>query len=184
MESPSVLQIILAFLTLVTSLSVIIGKNPVVSAIMLMATLFLTGAMYFGLGHFFLGAVQILIYAGAISVLFVFIVMLLDMKPMFLNIPGRAVSVVGAWIAALTVGAGLFLASLATFTQNGVQALGESTAADSTAPATISLHFLSQYQIPFQVAGLLILGAVMGAIVLGKPKNFLSDKNTNGEINL
>ena len=66
-ETPSTLQIILGFLTLVTAISVVIGKNPVVSAIMLMSTLFLTGGLYFGLGYFFLGAVQILIYAGAIS---------------------------------------------------------------------------------------------------------------------
>jgi NADH-quinone oxidoreductase subunit J len=181
-ESPTTLQIILGFLTLVTAISVVIGKNPVVCAIMLMATLFLTGGLYFGMGYFFLGAVQILIYAGAISVLFVFIVMLLDMKPMFLAIPGRAVTTLGAASAAVLVAAGLFLGSLGTFSQTGSIQNLESQIVGAAKPSVISLHFLSQYQIPFQVAGLLILGAVMGAIVLGKPKNLfanpdLGDKN-------
>jgi len=180
-ESPSILQIVLGFLTLVTAISVVIGKNPVVSAIMLMSTLFLTGGLYFGLGYFFLGAVQILIYAGAISVLFVFIVMLLDLKPMFLSIPGRAVTAAGAVVASGLVGVGLFLGSLGTFSQNGTSLNTETNALNATKATVISLHFLSQYQIPFQAAGLLILGAVMGAIVLGKPKNLFSNPDPEGE---
>jgi NADH-quinone oxidoreductase subunit J len=170
MDHPSATQIVLAFLTLVTAVSVVLGKNPVVSAIMLMATLFLTGGIYFGMGHFFLGAVQILIYAGAISVLFVFIVMLLDLKPLLLTIPGRSISVVGGLAAAFVVGAVLFLGSFATFSQSQNSRVAEMNLVDPTSPKVISIHFLSLYQIPFQVAGLLILGAVMGAIVLGKPK--------------
>src|SRR3954471_18922035 len=110
MESPNLLQFVFGTLTLVTGLMVIFSRNPVVSAIMLMGTLFFTGGLYFGMGLYFIGAVQILIYAGAISVLFVFIVMLLDLRPAVLKIPGRKIVGGVAAVAGLAMLAAFFLA--------------------------------------------------------------------------
>jgi NADH-quinone oxidoreductase subunit J len=171
MESISIVQIVLAALTIVTAVSTISARNPVVSAIMLMSTLFLTGGLYLGLGAFFIGAIQILIYAGAIAVLFVFIVMLLDLKPFLVRIPGR-----NAIAAFAIIAAGLFLAALTFLViQNSALQGAHGEQAHEIAsmvanPRTISLQFLSKYMIPYQVAGLLILGAVMGVVVLGRPK--------------
>jgi NADH-quinone oxidoreductase subunit J len=170
--SPNVVQIVLGFLTLVTALSVVLSKNPVVSAVNLMATLFLTGALYIGLGHFFMGAIQILIYAGAIAVLFVFIVMLLDLKPLSLTLPGRAVSIAGGVFVSLFLGLGLSVAAFRSSFGNQGAAEVESLASIAS-PSVISLQFLSKYHLPFQVAGLLIFATVMGVVVLGKPKKQL-----------
>lgn len=167
---PSILQAALGLLTLVSAIFVVISKNPVVSAVNLMATLFLTGALYLGLGHFFIGAVQILIYAGAIAVLFVFIVMLLDLKPFALALPGRAVSFVSGVVVAVLLAAGLTAVAFRSSLDADTLVASENTLASYTDPVVVSLQFLSKYQLPFQMAGLLIFATVMGVVVLGKPK--------------
>lgn len=171
MDHPTLLPLILGLLTAVCALSVVCVRNPVVSAMMLMATLFLTGGLYFGMGSYFIGAIQILVYAGAIAVLFVFIIMLLDLKPAILKIPGRGI------IALLAAGAGLLMLSalvLAVLPGSPLTGgTGETAAAgamDAASPVTISLQLLSTYMLPFQVTGFLILAAIMGAVVLGRNK--------------
>ena len=165
---PTWLQIILGTLILMTSIYLIIARNPVVSAIMLMCTLFLTGAMYFSMGFYFIGAVQILIYAGAISVLFIFIVMLLDMKPSFVTIPGRNVTLGLAIAAALLLLIAILPAVVPVLSGTaGTQGVHEQAVGAASARA-IALLFLSKYMIPFQATGLLILAAVMGVAVLGR----------------
>ena len=67
MSEPSILQYLLGTLTLASALICIFGKNPVMSAMSLMATLFCTGLLYFTMTSYFIGTVQILIYAGAIA---------------------------------------------------------------------------------------------------------------------
>ena len=168
---PSMLQIIFGLITVASALLVVMGKNPVVSAMALMATLFSTAVLYFGLGFYFIGVAQILIYAGAIAVLFVFVVMLLDMKPFKLTIPGRVpVFLLGVFAAALLL-AGLLISVVPGV---GVEAGHSEHAAEelmrTVDPKSISLHFLSKYMIPFQLTGLLILAAIMGVILLGRPK--------------
>ncbi|MBS1983037.1 MAG: NADH-quinone oxidoreductase subunit J [Bdellovibrionales bacterium] len=160
----STFQIVLGLLTLCAALNVVMAKNPIVSAMSLMATLFTTGALYFGLGQFFIGAVQILIYAGAISVLFVFIVMLLDLRPSRVRIPGSL-----AKGALLSVG-GLVLAMglLIPYLRSPVAAMLE-TAGQSAGATEISVRLLTKYMIPFQVTGLLIFAAVIGVIFVGRP---------------
>ena len=171
MENISVLQLIFGALTVVTALSVVLLNNPVVSAVMLMATLFLTGGLYFGLGYYFIGAVQILIYAGAISVLFVFIVMLLDLKPFFLQIPGRKATAVLAMIAGAVMLGALALTVIPGSAQSsGSSELAVAQGLFASQPKTIALQFLSKYMLPYQVTGLLILASVMGVVVLGRPR--------------
>jgi NADH-quinone oxidoreductase subunit J len=164
LSSPSILQIILGTLTLIAALNVVLAKNPVVSAMSLMATLFLTGALYFGLGHYFIGAAQILIYAGAISVLFVFIIMLLDLKPSKVRIPGTAAKAMLAGVGGVILLAGLLVPVLMS---NGTFGASEGIAGSDSAEA-ISLRFVSKYMLPFQLTGLLIFAAVMGAIIIAR----------------
>jgi NADH-quinone oxidoreductase subunit J len=169
MDSPSWIQLLLGALTLVAALMVVSSKNAVVAAVSLMACLFFTGALYFGLGAWFLGAVQILVYAGAISVLFVFVVMLLDMKPVPVRIPGRKPTL---WLAALASGLFFVLAAWKLFPAFGGFVRGSASLNIGAAsdPVTLSGYILSNQHLAFQMAGLLILATVMGVVVLGKPR--------------
>lgn len=174
MESlqPNIFHWIFGVLTLASGLMVILSRNPVVSAMSLMATLFLTGTLFFGMGFYFVGAAQILIYAGAISVLFVFIVMLLDMKPTFVKIPGRTVGVGLGALAAVLLSAALFLSIVKGTGQDASQDSGAVVEASLShlEAKSIALQLLSKFMIPFQLTGILILGAIMGVIILGRPK--------------
>jgi NADH-quinone oxidoreductase subunit J len=165
--------VILGVLTLAAAIGVVVSRNAVVSAMCLMATLFLTGALYFGLGSFFIGAAQILIYAGAISVLFVFVVMLLDLKPLRVLIPGRP-----AWIGVSATLVGLFLLALAWILLPGTaDGPVDSLLLEATPPLgalEISAQLISRYHLAFQLAGLLILATVLGVVVLGRPKRDVS----------
>jgi len=163
MEAPSILQWVLVTLTTATALVVVMVRNPVVAAMSLMATLFLTGALYFGLGSFFIGAVQILIYAGAISVLFVFVVMLLDLRPFPVKVPGTGLRTILAVVAAVVT-----LLSLANAILPGLLSPSHPEI-EAAAAKSIALRFLSKYMFPFQVTGLLLLSAVVGVVVLARP---------------
>ena len=169
MEEVSFLQYALGFLALLTSLFVVLGKNPVVSAVALMGTLFTTAGLYFSLDAHFIGAVQILIYAGAISVLFVFIVMLLDLRSPNVTIPGRQ------WIYYSVGGVTVlfFLSSVILLKGQGSMknpfsktwAVMHEQAASAKA---ISLHLLSEHMLAFQLTGFLLLAAIVGVILIGK----------------
>jgi NADH-quinone oxidoreductase subunit J len=167
--SLTVFPFVVGVLTLIFSLLVVISKNAVISAISLMMTLLLTGVLYFGMNAYFIGAVQILIYAGAIAVLFVFIQMLLDMKPSRIQIPGRKM----VQILGIVAGLGFFAFALIGVVPGFFELGGHSTEAlaqleVSQSAVAISETFLTKYMVPFQMTGILILAAILGAVVLGK----------------
>lgn len=165
-QAPGLFVWAASFIAVLLSMIVLVNKNPVVSAIALMGTLFSSAAIYFAIGNYFMGSVQILVYAGAIAVLFVFIVMLLDLRPSLLRfVPGRKVYIITAAAAGVLLGVFL-LASLA-----GHKAYGNSAGIDPNFRLTaqqISEYFVSKYQMAFQAAGLIIFGAILGAIVLAR----------------
>jgi NADH-quinone oxidoreductase subunit J len=163
METPSIVQWALVAFTGLMAILVVAVRSPVVAAMCLMGTLFGTGALYFGLGFFFVGAVQILVYAGAISVLFVFVVMLLDLKPFPVRIPGSVVTKGFALVA----GGALLVAMSTSVLPSLVTAAAD--ASEAASAKSIALRFLSKYMLPFQVTGLLLLAAVVGVVVLGRP---------------
>lgn len=162
-ESVTLFQLIVGVLAFVSAAMVVFHRNPVVCAMSLMSALFLTGGLYLSLGATFLGAAQILIYAGAIAVLIVFIVMLLDQKATRIVIPGRKAAM--AWGAGA---AGAFAVAFFSFLKNTQVTMNESTTwVDAQ---QISFTFLTKYMLAFQMTGFLILAAVMGVVILGKPR--------------
>jgi NADH-quinone oxidoreductase subunit J len=166
METPGLLVWLASFCAILLSFVVLLSANPVVSAVALMGTLFSTAGLYFLIGNYFMGSVQILVYAGAIAVLFVFIVMLLDLRPSLLRfIPGRKVYIVA------TTGAGMLLAFFLMNAVAGQQQFANSAGINPNFQLTakqISEFFISKYQVAFQAAGLLIFGAILGAIVFAR----------------
>src|SRR5471032_2079477 len=71
---------IFSILMILAGLSVVLNRNPVASALSLVLTIVFLAGLFFLLHAYFLGAVQILVYAGAVMVLFLFIIMLLDLR--------------------------------------------------------------------------------------------------------
>ena len=146
-------------------------KNPIGSALWLVVTLFALAAMYVLLDAQFIAALQVLVYAGAIMVLFLFVIMLLNLgHPGPTDIKGP----VGIGIAALL--GGTLLLQLRVL---GQAAPPEAIQLPAGAMATLQQQgmvsavagpLFDAYLIPFEITSLLLLAAIVGAVVLAKRK--------------
>ena len=156
---------ILAALCVSCALCVVWQKNPVISAVFLVGSFLALAGLYLNLGAPFLAAIQVIIYAGAIMVLFVFVMMLLDLhhpldlyfrftKPKFPKLLALALF---SW----------FLCTLILATAFPL-ALPESAQGFSV-PQIATLLF-SKYAFPFELTSLLLLVAMVGGVVLAKAK--------------
>lgn len=140
-------------------------RSPVSSAMCLVMTFVALAALFITLDAFFIGIVQILVYAGAVMVLFLFIIMLLDLKTEIrrkLNLP--------AWIGGgLVLGGFVALLAkvvLATPSFERVKpALSDPEASDV---AAVGMTLFTHFNLPFQIIGVLLLAATIGCVVLSK----------------
>jgi len=146
-------------------------RNPIGSALWLVVTLFALAAMYVLLDAQFIAALQVLVYAGAIMVLFLFVIMLLNLgRPGPSDIKGP----VGVGIAALL--AGTLLLQLRVLGQaappDAIQlpAGTMATLQQQGMVAAVAGPLFDAYLIPFEITSLLLLAAIVGAVVLAKRK--------------
>jgi len=155
---------IFAFLTLAFGFLVIANPfslNPVTSAMFLVLTIVALAGLFVLLHAFFLAAVQVLVYAGAVMVLFLFVIMLLNLKAEERR-RLRALAVAGGMLSAGAILV-LFLRSLA-LTPAGA---GETGGLDGgTAPLGRLLY--TQYLLPFEIVSLILLVAMVGVVLLSK----------------
>lgn len=156
---------IFAGLAVVASLVVVAHKSPIYATLSLVVTLFSVAVLFVLLGAPFLGVLQILVYAGAIVVLFLFVIMLLNVgreEAGYSAMAGR-----GQRIFAFAGGvllAGLLIVLL--ITRSPVEA-GPLTK-DFVALRTLARTLFSAYLLPFEIVGLLLLIAVVGATVAAR----------------
>ncbi len=155
---------IFAALMLGFGAAVILNRNPVASALSLVMSFLGLAALYITLNAYFIGVVQVLVYAGAVMVLFLFIIMLLDLKAekrRKLNFP--------ALIGGITI-AIIFISQLsAVLTQlpGGQRQLPPLTEKLDDV-RSIGFMLFSDYNLPFQIIGVLVLVASVGVVVLSK----------------
>jgi len=165
MALPDILFYFFAALTLLCALLVVanpFSRSPVVSAMFLVLTVVSLAGLFVLLHAFFLAAVQILVYAGAVMVLFLFVIMLLDLK----EEGRRRINAFGIIAGLLTVGSvGLVLLSAVGQSRPGSQ-LGQPTL--EGLPAPLGKLLFTNYLLPFEILSLLLLVAMVGAIVLTK----------------
>jgi len=169
---PAFLFYFFSLLTILAALFVVINRDAVNSAMCMVVALAGVGALFFLLGAAFLGALQIIVYAGAVMVLFLFIIMLLDTSARHrLGISEINFVVVAGTLVAL-IGAALWLAHQypAVGDPPVVEAMPTDQApmAYATASKAFGYGLLTRYMLPFQVAGFLLLIAMVGVIVLSK----------------
>jgi len=149
---------------------VVLARNPIHSALALVACFVQIAALFILLGSPFLAVIQIFVYVGAVMVLFLFVIMMLDVrkeaKTRFLH--------KGAWISFIVV---LVLAAEMVFLLTRSAILSTISAPDNSVPPSIeslSLTLFSDYLLPFEVASIILLVALIGAVVLAK-----TEKNNN-----
>ncbi|MGB2628927.1 MAG: NADH-quinone oxidoreductase subunit J [Candidatus Acidiferrum sp.] len=163
MSAPIVIFFLLAALAVVGAVSLILQRHPIHSALSLIVVMVALAGLYLLLGSEFVAAVQIIVYGGAIMVLFIFVIMLLndgeeertDFSKLatFGGIP-LAVAIAGFIAAAILHSSG----DLPTATANG----------SLTSTKSLSMLIFTDFVYPFELTSFLILIAILGAIVLAQ----------------
>ncbi len=153
------------------ALGMIFRRNPVHCALHLVGVLLALSGMFVLLNAPFIAAVQILVYAGAIMVLFLFVLMLLNIKGETpLLTPGAAKGF--GFFFALIAFVELLWIVLSRGTDEGPAAAARPLPAGFGSPAEIGRVLYSTWLFPFEVTSILLLVAVVGAVVLAKRKFF------------
>ncbi|MBI4929646.1 MAG: NADH-quinone oxidoreductase subunit J [Bacteroidetes bacterium] len=153
----------LSFLAILCGLMVILEKNPIHSVLYLVITFFAIAGHYILLNAQFLAAVHIIVYAGAIMVLFLFVIMLLNLNKEAEPHKSNLVKF------AAVISAGLLLIVLVAALR-GTTALPAPVTTDAEMGLVKNLGkvLFNQFLLPFETASLLFLAAMVGAVMLGK----------------
>lgn len=163
---------IFAIFTVACALGVVFNRNAIASSLCLLLTLIGVAGIFVLLGAYLLAVVMVLVYAGAVVALFLFIVMLLDMQG------GDRKSFSKLSIIAGLVSAGLLVVGLVSFTTLGAQVTPELSAgavASGSALKAYGEQLFTTYLLPVQIVGFLLLIAMLGVIVLSKKHQGLED---------
>ena len=161
-----VLFLILATVAVISALGMLLSRNAVYSALFLVLNFATVAVFYLLLGAPFIAITQVTVYAGAIMVLFLFVIMLLGADPL----PEGKVLPWQKWLA---TGLAVVLAVEGIFLISTQKAAGLITSApvESTgSPKAIGELLFSGYLLPFEVTSILLLVAMVGAIVLTNKK--------------
>ena len=162
---PASLFWIFSALMLVFGAAVVLNRNPVASALSLVVSFLGLSALFMSLDAYFIGIIQVLVYAGAVMVLFLFIIMLLDLRAEERR-KIKTVTVVGGAAVALALFAQICLV------------VGQLRGAHETFPPlasppvddvrAVGFRLFDNYNLPFQIIAVLVLVATIGVIVLSK----------------
>ncbi len=153
---------IFSALTLLCGGLVILNRNPVTSAMCLVLCMSSLAGLFVLLHAFFLAAVQILVYAGAVMVLFLFVIMLLDLK----EETGRRIKLFRGALGLIAVVAVAAIILDIIWTSNPGAHLAAPTLVGGT--AQLGHLLFSQFLLPFEILSLLLLVAMVGVILLSK----------------
>jgi NADH-quinone oxidoreductase subunit J len=162
---PPFLFWIFALLMLIFGVAVVVNRNPVASALSLVVSFLGLAALFMSLDAYFIGIIQVLVYAGAVMVLFLFIIMLLDLRAE----ERRQIS----WLAstgAVAVALALFLQIFYVVSHFKPAAQPFPHLARSTTDDVRNIGSLlfGNYNLPFQIIGVLVLVATIGVVLLSR----------------
>ncbi len=157
--------LILGVLGIGSAVSVVLMKNPIASAMALVIHFVALAGLYLSLNALFMAAIQVLVYAGAIMVLVVFVIMLLNLgteQKLRDNLFSR--QTLGIFLTLIFGGGILFLISR-TLLDNPTARSGM---VDTGSVQAIGTALFTDYVYPFEMVSLILLAAVVGAVVLAK----------------
>ncbi len=168
MDGQMLIFLALGLVALASSVMMVTRRNPVHAALYLIVTFFAVAAIYVLLHAEFLGAVQLLVYAGGIMVLFLFVILLVERPGTGAPPRPRRVHVAASALMNALV-AGL----LAWYFLAGAPARASDAAAlakNGGNLETVAVVMFRHYLFPFEAVSILLLVAMVGAIVLARPK--------------
>ncbi len=156
----------IAFLTIISALFVVLNRNPVYSALMLVFCFFSLAALYVLLEAYFVAVLEIIVYAGAIMVLFLFVIMLINV--------GKEIAATSIIVKAkvlpfvLVVLFSLNIILLILWRNEGLHQSNTISSVGSI--IAIGQALFTKYLLPFEIASLLLLVALIGTVYLAKKR--------------
>jgi NADH-quinone oxidoreductase subunit J len=154
---------VLALLVVASALVVITHRNPVTSAVALAFNLVAIAGLYMVLDAQFIGLLQVIVYAGAIMVLILFVIMLLNLREEAKSHPAgtfqRVLAPLVSLMFAVVIGRALWMSAPSSFPQ---KAEGFGTA------AMLGRELFTRFYYPFEAISLLLIVAMIGAVLLAK----------------
>ena len=156
---------ILAAVAIAGALMVVTRKNAVRSAVYLIVTMCAIAGLFVQLGSVFIAALQIIVYAGAIMVLFLFVIMMLNLKRDEFGFDSRIFQRTFAFILSV-----LFLIQIASIAAKFPYRAAQPVDTSVGDIASISKKLFYDYLYPFEIVGVLLLAAIIGAVVIARKK--------------
>jgi len=167
-----ILFVLFAAICIIGAVNLLIQRHPISSALSLVVVMASLAVEYLLLGAEFVAAVQVIVYAGAVMVLFVFVIMLLN--------AGEEERSKGSHVALIIGVPGILAGGLLTAWVLLKQNSGISIGALHGTPKVIGGLLFHDFLLPFEVTSILILIAIMGAVVLaGRPETQASSRKGN-----
>jgi NADH-quinone oxidoreductase subunit J len=171
----------LAAIAVVAALFVVNVKSPVSSAMFLIVTMCSLAGLFVLMGAIFLAALQVIVYAGAIMVLFIFVIMLLNLRGDEFGFDAHRIQkYLGFVLVGIILVQGVLISSwamkdFAVAPKMGVESQATNFIPDSTAAAvnynsahSVATTLFTRYTYPFEVTSVLLLAAIIGAVVIAK----------------
>ncbi len=166
MNSATILFFALALVAVVCAVGMLLSRNTVYAALLLILNFGAIALLYLILGAPFIALAQVTVYAGAIMVLFLFVIMLLGAERSSFNEPLH-------WQRPLAILLGAVLLAEAGYIlvfKGGAQPPLPTPTVDFGNPADIGMALFNQYMLPFEITSVILLVATVGAIILTKPE--------------
>jgi NADH-quinone oxidoreductase subunit J len=162
MNITQILFWVLSVVAVFSALMVVISKNPVYSVLWLIVTFFSISGHYILLNAQFLAIVNIIVYAGAIMVLFLFVIMLMNLNKDTEPQKNKWLKLAGA------VAGGCLLLVLVAALRNTQKNMTELGTGDIGLIQNLGKILFNEYVVPFEISSILFLSAMVGAVVIGK----------------
>jgi len=164
MSITQILFWLLSALVLFSAVMVVVNKHPVFSVIWLIVTFFGISGHYILLNAQFLAVVNIIVYAGAIMVLFLFVIMLMNLNKDMEPQKSKWLKIVGA----IAAGCMLLVLVAALKDIDIKDQIAETNTGDIGLIENLGTMLFTKYVIPFEISSILFLSAMVGAVVIGK----------------
>jgi NADH-quinone oxidoreductase subunit J len=167
---------ILGAITLISAFFVVFLRRPIHNVLFMILTMIGLAGLFIVLHAEFLAMVQIVVYAGAVMVLFLFVIMLLNLEALGKPTDTRAYR----WLGGILVAALVVLLMIPVFKSFGGGGLSMADAAEKLAPKVgdlvgntkaIAGQLFTTYLLPFEIASVLLLAAMIGAVLLSRTKS-------------
>lgn len=164
----------MALILIITAVGMLISRNAIYAALCLVLNFSVVAILYLSLGAPFLALAQVTVYAGAIMVLFLFVIMLLGAERLTGKEPFKFQRIISIVLAVILLGEVVVLIAWQMGGTAGGMAILADPAADYGSPDKIGRILFTTYALPFEITSVILLAAAVGAITLAKGEGVVS----------